>query len=66
MCAGNQHYVQEIRNVYKIFIRNPEIKSKYRQEDLNEFEKVIDWIELAQETDNWHSLVNVVLNLLVI
>jgi len=52
MCAGNQHYVQEIRNVYKIFIRNPEIKSKYRQEDLNEFEKVIDWIELAQETDN--------------
>jgi len=41
----------EIRNVYKIFIRNPERKYKYRWEDLNESEKVTDWMQLAQDTD---------------
>jgi len=41
----------EIRNVYRIFIRNPERKTKYRREDLNESEKVMDWIQLAQDLD---------------
>jgi hypothetical protein len=41
--------VREIRNVYKIFIRNSERKFKYRWEDLNESEKVMDWIQLAQD-----------------
>jgi len=50
-CAGNYHYAREIRNVYKIFIRNPEKKYKFRWEDLNESEKVMHWIQLAQDTD---------------
>jgi hypothetical protein len=34
-----------------MFIRNPEKKSKYRGEDFNESEKVMDWIQLAQDRD---------------
>jgi hypothetical protein len=52
--------VREIRNIYKILIRNTEIKSKYRQEDLNESEKVMDWIHLAQYIQILHHLVFVI------
>jgi hypothetical protein len=57
VCRVTNVHMREVGTVYKILIRNPERKSKYRQEDLNEPEKVMDWIHLAYDTEILHHLV---------
>jgi len=66
----------EMRNSYKILVRNPEgkrlfIRPRHSWEDNirmahREVEwGVVDWIHLAQYRDQWWALVNMVMNLWV-
>jgi len=62
--------------VYTVFVGKPEGKkplgkSRRRWEDNIKMDlqevgyESMDWIELAEDTDSWRALVNVVMNLLV-
>jgi hypothetical protein len=61
----------EIRNVYTILVRKPERRARYRREDnirmdLTEIRwEDVDWINLAQDRDQWWAVVNTVMNLWV-
>jgi hypothetical protein len=74
--AGHVARVGEKRNAYRILVGNPEGKRplgrpRRRWEDnikmdLREIEwGVMDWIDLAQDRDQWNALVNTVVNLRV-
>jgi ribosome biogenesis protein Nip4 len=71
--AENVAGMGEVRNAYKILIGKPESKRPLRRprrrwEDnirmyLREIGcEVVDWIHLAQDTDQWWALVNTVMN----
>jgi hypothetical protein len=61
----------EKRNAYRILVGNPEgkrplIRRRRRWVDLREIGwDGMDWIDLAQERDQWRTLVNTVMNLRV-
>jgi hypothetical protein len=65
-----------MRNAYKILVGKPEGKRPYRRTrcrwedniriDLRERRwKGVDWMYLAQDTEQWQALVNTVMNLWV-
>jgi hypothetical protein len=71
--AGSMHALDG--NACKILARNPEGKiplgrSKRKWEDNNKIDLTeiglgdMDWIDLAQNRDNWKALVNRVMNIL--
>jgi hypothetical protein len=66
----------EMRNVYSILVRKPEGKRPFRRPRRRWEDKIVidlreigwegvEWIHLAQETDQWRALVNTVMNLWV-
>jgi len=62
----------EVRNAYRILVGKPERNrplGKHRrrwQDDLRETGfKVVDWIHLAQDRDQWWALANTVMNVRV-
>jgi hypothetical protein len=66
----------KMRNVYKILIRKPEgkrsvggLSHRWKENirmDLLKIEwEFVDWIHLAQDSDQWQTLVNMVMNLWV-
>jgi hypothetical protein len=66
----------EVRNTYKVLVRNPEGKRplgrpRRRWEDNIRMElgeirwEGVDWIHLALETDEWRALMNMEINLQV-
>jgi hypothetical protein len=68
--------VGDVRNSYKILVRKPEGKIPLRQHrhkwednvriDLREIGwKVVDWIHLAHDRNQWQALANMVMNLQV-
>jgi hypothetical protein len=68
--------MEETRNAYKILVGKPEGKRPLGRPrrrwvdnikiDLREIEwDSMDWIELAQDRDQWRALVNTVMNLRV-
>jgi hypothetical protein len=68
--------MEETRNAYRILVGKPEGKRPLGRRrrrwvdniklDLREIEwDDMDWIELAQDTDQWRALVNTVMNLRV-
>jgi hypothetical protein len=74
--AGHVARIGETRNAYRIFVGNPEGKrllGRPRRRwvdnikiDLREIEwDGGDWIDLAQDRDQWKALVNAVMNLWV-
>jgi len=74
--AGHVAHMGEGRGMYRVLVGNPEGKRpqgrpRHSWEDniKMDVQKVgcqdMDWIELAQDRDNWQALVNVVMNLRV-
>jgi hypothetical protein len=68
------HVARTGRGVYRILVENPEGKRpmgrpRRRWEDHIKLDLqevgcvVMDWIELAQDKDNWRALVNVLMNI---
>jgi hypothetical protein len=65
-----------MRNAYKILVRKPQRKrylgrTRHKRKDntkmgLTEIEwEGVDWFRLVQDMDQWHALVNTVMNLWV-
>jgi hypothetical protein len=74
--AGHVAQLGETRNAYRILVGKPEGKIPLRRPrrrwvdnikmDLREIGwDGVDWIELAEERDQWRALVNTVMNLRV-
>jgi hypothetical protein len=74
--AGRLACMREMRNAYSILVRKPEgkrprVRSRHRWEenigmDLREIcLEDVNWIHLAQDRDQWRTLVNTVMNLRV-
>jgi hypothetical protein len=74
--AGNVARIGEKRNAYRILVGKPEGKRSLGRRrrkwednikmDLREIGWVgMDWIDLAQDRDQWRALVNMVMNLWV-
>jgi hypothetical protein len=74
--AGHVAYMGEMGNAYKILIREPEGKRPLGRprgrwednirKDLREIRwESVDWIHMAQDTDQWRAVVNTVMNLRV-
>jgi hypothetical protein len=74
--AGHVARMGEMRNAYRILVGTPEEKRslkiprrKWVDNIEMELRKIgwdgIDWIELAQDRDQWRALVNTVMNLQV-
>jgi hypothetical protein len=74
--AGDVARIGETRNAYRILVGKPEGKRPLgrprrrwvdnRKMDLREIGwDGVDWIELAQDRDQWRALVNTVMNLRV-
>jgi transcription termination factor 2 len=72
--AGHVARMEETRNAYRILVRKPKGKRplgrpKHRWVDdiKMDFREIgwdgMDWIELAQDRDQWRALVNTVMNL---
>jgi hypothetical protein len=72
-CPGNVTRTKEKRNVYRILIGKPEGKRQLGRPrrcpednnnmDLREMGRGgMDWIDLAQDRDQWKALVNTVMN----
>jgi hypothetical protein len=62
--------MRETRNAYRIFVAKPEgkrlLERPRRRMDLREIGwDGMDWIDLAQDRDQWRALVNKVMNLRV-
>jgi hypothetical protein len=66
----------EMKNAYKILVGNPEVKRplgrpRRRWEDIIKMYlgeiglEGVDWMNVAQDRDQWRDLVNMVMNLLV-
>jgi hypothetical protein len=74
--AGHVARMEEKRNAYRILVEKPEGKRPLERPrrrwvdiikvDLRDIERDgVDWIELAQDMDQWRALVNTVMNLWV-
>jgi hypothetical protein len=71
--AGHAAYMGQMRNTYNILVGKPEgtrpLGRRGHREDnikiyLREVRlKVVGWIHLAQDTDQWRALVNTIMNL---
>jgi hypothetical protein len=56
----------EKRNAYRILVGNPEGKRPLERPNLREIGwGGMDWIDLAQDRDQWRALVNTLMNLRV-
>ena len=69
-------HMWEVRGAYRVLVGKPEGKRplgrpRHRWEDNIKIDlqevgcEDMDWIQLAQDRDRWHALVNVVMNLRV-
>jgi hypothetical protein len=71
--AGHVDRMGEKRNVYMILVGKPEGKNHWKDQDVGGWAMDLreigwdgmDWIDLAQDSDQWKALVNTVMNLLV-
>jgi hypothetical protein len=74
--AGRVTRMGETQNTYKVLVGKPEGKRPVERpgrrwednirKDLREIRvEVVDWKHLAQDTDQWRTLVNAILNILV-
>jgi hypothetical protein len=58
--------MEEKRNAYRILVGNPEGKRPLEGPRRRWVDNItMDWIDMAQERDQWRALVNTVLNLRV-
>jgi len=75
-CEGHIACMGESRSVYRVLVGKPQRKQRLgrpgrRWEDNIKMDlqevgcEVMDWIDLAQDSDSWRALVNVVMNLQV-
>jgi hypothetical protein len=75
-CAGHVARMRRKRNAYRIFVRKPEGKrllGRSRRRWVNNFKMdlralewdCLDWIDVAQDRDQWRALVNTLMNLRV-
>jgi hypothetical protein len=75
--AGNVARMGETRNVYRILVEKPEGKRPLGRPRRRWVDNIkmnlreigwdgVDWIELAQDKDQWRALVNTVMNLRVL
>jgi hypothetical protein len=74
--AGHVTRIGEKRNAYRILVRKPEVKrplGRPRRRQVNNIKMDVteigwdgvDWIDQAQDKNQWRALVNTVMNLLV-
>jgi len=72
--AGHVARMRESRREYKVLVGKPEEKrplgrprGRWEDNTTMELQEVgcggMDWIDLAQDRDRWHALVNAVMNL---
>jgi hypothetical protein len=74
--AGHVARVEERKNVYRVLVRNPEGKRpvgtrrhKWDDDIKVDLREIVwggmDWIDLAEDRDQWRALVNTIMNLRV-